>query len=41
MARTTHMQPVDLGDSNANYHNIMGSFNNHVYNSGENAHIMH
>jgi len=40
MAQTTHMRSVNLYDSYSNCGNIIGSFNNTVYRSDEDAQIM-
>ena len=40
MAQTSHIQPVSIGDDNANYDNIISSFNNAFYKSDEDAQIM-
>ena len=40
MAQTTHIQSVNMGDNNANCGNTIGSYNNIVYKSDEDAQIM-
>jgi len=41
MAQTTHIQSVNFGDNNTNCNNTIGSYNTTVYQSDEDARIMH
>jgi len=40
MSQTAHTQSIKFGNNNSNCGNTVGSYNNTVYNSDEDAHIM-